>query len=133
MDSLCLPTYLITYTFGQMQSASFENELFAIWAIFFIIFSGNADCISAYSLEDNENRRRYNMEVLVKYYGLGWLTSTFGHEIKFRILLYFLFAFALLRTSLRGAALSLASRTDGLVKNTKLIADFMTNEPMSIR
>ena len=68
------------------------------------------------------------MEVLVKYYGLGWLTSTYGHEIKFRILLYFLFAFALLRTSLRGAALSLAGRTDGLVKNTKLIADFMANE-----
>nr|POF00603.1 hypothetical protein CFP56_27676 [Quercus suber] len=123
-----LPTYLITYTFGLMQSASFENELFAIWAIFLIIFSGNADCISAYSLVDNENRRRYNMEVLVKYYGLGWLTGTYGHEIKFRILLYFLFAFALLRTTLRGAALSLASRTDGLVKNTKLIADFMANE-----
>ena len=60
-----LPTYLITYTFDQMQSASFHNELFAIWAISLLIFFGNADCIciSAYSLEDNENRRRYNMEV----------------------------------------------------------------------
>ncbi|KAM3701552.1 hypothetical protein ACJW30_05G181400 [Castanea mollissima] len=102
-----LPAYLITYTFGQMQSASFENELFVIWAIFLLIFFGNADCISAYSLEDNENRRRYNMEVLIKYYGMGWLMST---------------------TSLRSGALSLASRTDGLVRNTKLIADFVANE-----
>ena len=120
-----LPTYLITYTFGQMQSASFENELFVIWAIFLLIFSGTADCISAYSLEDNENRRRYNMEVLVKYYGLAWLMSTYGHETKFMIPLCF---FALLRTSLRSEALTLASRTDGLVRNTKLIADFMANE-----
>ena len=44
------------------------------------------------------------------------------------ILLYFLFAFALLRTSLRSKALSLASRTDSLAGNTKLIADFMANE-----
>ncbi|KAK7860021.1 hypothetical protein CFP56_000400 [Quercus suber] len=53
-----LPTYLITYIFGQMQSASFENEL----------------------------------------------------------------------TSLRSEALTLASKTEGLVRNTKLIADFMANK-----
>ena len=62
------------------------------------------------------------MEVLVKYYGLAWLMSTYGHETKFMIPLCF---FALLRTSLRSEALTLASRTDGLVRNTKLIADFM--------
>ena len=57
-----------------MQSASFRHELFAIWAISLLIFFGNAVCIyiSAYSLEDNENRRRYNMEVLVKYYASAW-------------------------------------------------------------
>ncbi|XP_030948877.1 uncharacterized protein LOC115972758 [Quercus lobata] len=120
-----LPTYLITYTFGQMQSASFENELFVIWAIFLLIFSGNADCISAYSLQDNENQRRYKMAVLVKYYGLAWLMGTYSHETKFMIPLYI---FAFLRTSLRSEALTLASRTDGLVRNTKLIADFMANE-----
>ena len=110
-----LPTYLITYTFGQMQSASFENELFVIWAIFLLIFSGTADCISAYILEDNENRRRYKMEVLVNImgHGLGWLIATYSNETKFMIPLYFLFAFALLRTSLRGEALSLASSKDG--------------------
>ena len=65
------------------------------------------------------------MEVLVKYYGMGWLMSAYSHETKFIIPLYFL---ALLRTSLRSGALSLASRTDDLVRNTKLIADFMANE-----
>lgn len=123
-----LPTYLITHTFGQMQSASFENELFGIWAIFLLNFFGNADCISACSLEGNENRRRFNMIVLVKYFGLIWLLGTSRHERKFTIPLYLLFVFALLRTSLRSQALRLASRTDGLVRNTKLIADFMANE-----
>ena len=59
---------------------------------------------------------------------LGWLIATNSHETKFMILLYFLFTFALLRTSLRSEALSLASKTDSLVRNTKLIANFMANE-----
>ena len=62
------------------------------------------------------------MEVLFKNYGLAWLMSTYSHEIKFMIPLYF---FAFLRTSLRSEAWTLASKTDGLVRNTKLIADFM--------
>ena len=58
-------------------------------------------------------------------HGLGWLIATYSNETKFMIPLYF---FALLRTSLRSEALTLASRTDGLVRNTELIADFMANE-----
>ena len=61
-------------------------------------------------------------------HGLAQSIATYSHETKFMITLYVLFTFALLRTSLRSEALSLASKTDGLVRNTKLIADFMTNE-----
>ena len=61
-------------------------------------------------------------------HGLGWLIATYSNETKFMIPLYFLFAFAFPRISLRSEALSLASRTDGLVRNTELIADFMANE-----
>uniref|UniRef100_A0A2N9IHN4 DUF4220 domain-containing protein n=1 Tax=Fagus sylvatica TaxID=28930 RepID=A0A2N9IHN4_FAGSY len=48
-------TYLIGYTIGLMQSVSFDNELLALWGAFLLTFFGSADCISAYSLEDNEN------------------------------------------------------------------------------
>ena len=70
--SYLLSTYLINYTMGLMKSATFHNELFSVWATFFIIFLGSADCISAYSLEDSENRKRYNLEVFVMYFWLGW-------------------------------------------------------------
>ncbi|GMY21792.1 hypothetical protein FCV25MIE_17033 [Fagus crenata] len=51
-------TYLIGYTIGLMQAASFHNELFAFWGAFLLTFFGSADCITAYSPEDNENRKR---------------------------------------------------------------------------
>ena len=65
------------------------------------------------------------MEVLVKYYALGWLIGTYSHGTKFMIPLYI---FALLWISLRSEAMTSTSRTDGLVRNTKWIVDFMANE-----
>ena len=58
-------------------------------------------------------------------HGLGWLIATYSNETKFMIPLYI---FALLWISLRSEALTSTSRTDGLVRNTKWIVDFMANE-----
>ena len=125
-----LPMYLITYTLGQMQSVTFRNELIGVWAMFLGIFLGSADCISAYSLEDNENQKRFSMEVVVKFYVLGWLIGTYNTDLilMVRIVLYILLVMALFRTAERSEALTLASRSYGLVRNTKLIADFMAYE-----
>ncbi|GMY36960.1 hypothetical protein FCV25MIE_32202 [Fagus crenata] len=121
-----MPMYLITYTLGQMQSATFRNELFTFWAMFLLIFLGSADCISAYRLEDNENRKRYNLEVMFKFYILGWFIATYAIT-KFLVPLYIL---CLLKTFERGVALTMASRSYGLVRINKLIADFMAYEHM---
>ena len=120
-------TYLISYTIGLMQSASFRNELFAVWGAFLLTFLGSADCITAYSLEDNENRKRYNLEVLVQFFGLGWLIRKYNFETIIRIPLYFLFCLSLMRTGEKAVALKSASR-DGLKRSTRPIADFMTYE-----
>jgi hypothetical protein len=133
-NSICiaygLPMYLITYTLGQMQSMTFHNELIGVWARFLVIFFGSADCISVYSLEENDNPKRFSLEVLVKVYVLGWLIrkSEIDITIKVRIMLYLLFLIAIIRTAERSEAFNLASRSYGLVRNTKLIADFMAYE-----
>lgn len=67
-----LSTKLITYTLGQMQSTTFYDEMFAVWAVFMGVVLSNSDAISAYSLEDNEHRKRYNLEMLVQSF---WLVS----------------------------------------------------------
>ena len=126
--SYLLSTYLINYTMGLMKSATFRNELFSVWATFLIIFLGSADCISAYSLEDSENRKRYNLEIIVMYFWLAWLIAVHTHELKLIIPLYLLYFLSLRRTGGRAEALELASKSYGLVRNTKLVADFMEDE-----
>ncbi|KAL4628497.1 hypothetical protein ACB092_05G243200 [Castanea dentata] len=123
-----LSTYLINYTMGLMKSTAFPNELFSVWATFLIIFLGSADCLSAYSLEDSENRKRYNLELFVLYFWLGWLIGEHAHELKFMIPLYLLYFLSLRRTGSRAEALELGSKSYGVVRNTKLVADFMEDE-----
>ena len=119
--------YLISYTIGLMQSASFRNELFAVWGAFLLTFLGSADCISAYSLEDNENRKRFTVEVIVQYFWLSWLIWKCKFETILRIPLSFLSCLSFLRTGERAAALESASRY-GLRRSTRPIANFMANE-----
>ncbi|KAM3701553.1 hypothetical protein ACJW31_05G182300 [Castanea mollissima] len=126
--SYLLSTFLINYTMGLMKSAKFRDELFAVWATFLIIFLGSADCISAYSLEDSENRKRYNLELFVQYFWLGWLIGLYANQPKFTITLYLLYVLSVRRTGGRAEALELASKSYGLVRNTKLVADFMEDE-----
>ncbi|KAK3434019.1 hypothetical protein EUGRSUZ_D01512 [Eucalyptus grandis] len=54
-----LPDHLITYTFGLMRESAFRNPLFLLWATFLMIFLGSLYSFSAYSLEDNEQWKKY--------------------------------------------------------------------------
>ena len=126
--SYLLSTYLINYTMGLMKSTEIRHELFAIWATFLIMFLGSADCISAYSLEDSEHRKRYSLELFLQYFWLGWLIVVHSHRLKFMIPLYLLYFLSLRRTGGRAEALELASKSYGLVRHTKLVADFMEVE-----
>ena len=128
--SYLLSTYLIHYTMGLMKTTKFRHELFAIWATFLILFLGSADCISAYSLEDNEHRKRYSLELFLQYFWLGWLIVIHTHDHKFKsmIPLYLLYFLSLRRAGGRAEALELASKSYGLVRHTKVVADFMEVE-----
>ncbi|KAM3749392.1 hypothetical protein ACB098_05G181200 [Castanea mollissima] len=127
-SSYLLSTYLINYTMGLMKSATFHDDLFAVRATFLIMFVGSPDCISAYSLEDSEHRKRYNLELFLLYLWLGWLIVLHSREAKYMIPLYLLYFLSLRRTGGRAEALELASKSYGLVRNTKLVADFMEDE-----
>ncbi|KAK9267802.1 hypothetical protein L1049_010238 [Liquidambar formosana] len=122
-----LSTYLMFYTLGLMQSASFRNELYAIWASFLLIGLGSVDSISAYSLEDNEQRKRYTWKMIVKTFSLGWLIALYEDESHFTLPLWLLYSVTLLKTRERIRAFKLASQA-GLARNTRLIADFMGYE-----
>jgi hypothetical protein len=52
---------LVSYTLGLMQSSPYGNGLFSVWAICLLMLLGSADSISAYSLEDNEQWKRFSL------------------------------------------------------------------------
>jgi hypothetical protein len=126
MESLCsvyVPDILLH---GPMQSAPFHNDLFVVWAMLLVIFLGNANSISAYNLEGNENRKSYNFVVLVQCLCMQFLIFTYSKEtIQFQTELNILNSLSVLRIGERVKALTLASRSYGLVRSSKLVADFM--------
>ena len=124
-------TYLITYTLGQMQSAQFSNELFAVWAVFLVFVLGNADSMSAYSLEENENISNFVWQVFFQSFWMGYLIGQYITETKLKVPLFILWGLAVLKTAERTEALAWASKSGGSVKNSKLIADYMIDKHSS--
>ena len=126
--SYFLPPDLVGYTMGMAEE--YSQAFSAIWATFLVIILGSADCISAYSLEDSESRKSYNLALLVLYCWLGWQLgrSSSSLETTLAVLLSVLFALSLFKTVARSKAWTMASRSYGLVRNTKLIADYMEDE-----
>jgi hypothetical protein len=123
-----VPPHLISYTMGQIQSAPFHNEFFAVWAVFLVLFLENANSISALNLEDNENRKTYNFILVIQCFWMGFLFGFYINETNFKIPLFALYFLTLWRTGERFQAMTFASRSYGLVRSSKLVADFMTYE-----
>ncbi|WOL13333.1 hypothetical protein Cni_G22103 [Canna indica] len=62
---------LVSYTIGLMQSSSSGNDLFVVWAICLVMVLGTADCISAFSLQDNSDWKRYYTQLILQLAFLG--------------------------------------------------------------
>ncbi|XP_056159759.1 uncharacterized protein LOC115671845 [Syzygium oleosum] len=123
-----LSTYVLTYALGLMQEAPFRNELFPVWAVFLMIILGSADSISAYSLEDNEQWKSYNWQIMIKLIWLLFLidwyfrdTSNTGFGTPYLLVVL------TLKADERARALMAASR-QSLERYTKVVADYMSVE-----
>ncbi|KAI6704005.1 hypothetical protein NL676_013141 [Syzygium grande] len=123
-----LSTYVFTYALGLMQEAPFRNELFPVWAVFLMIILGSADSISAYSLEDNEQWKSYNWQIMIKLIWLSFLidwyfrdTSNTGFATQCLLFI------SGLKADERARALMAASR-HSLERHTKAVADYMSVE-----
>ncbi|KAF8029632.1 hypothetical protein BT93_E2144 [Corymbia citriodora subsp. variegata] len=125
-----LSSYLIAYTLGLMTEASFQNELFPVWAILLMIFFGSADSCSAYSLEDCEQWRNYAWQCLIKSTGVAILLIIYGIRWPMAMVLFFLILILPLKFGDRGSALNVASG-HGRQRVAKLMADYMSSEHQS--
>ncbi|KAL3742546.1 hypothetical protein ACJRO7_017936 [Eucalyptus globulus] len=113
-----LSGYLITYTLGLMCESPFRNPLFPLWLKL---------SLSAYSLEDNEQWKKYAWQHMVTFIGLLTLWTLYLTTLPSRLTVFLLY-FVLLVLKTTERALSLVSVSAfGQHRMTKWVADYMSS------
>ncbi|KAI6702771.1 hypothetical protein NL676_011907 [Syzygium grande] len=123
-----LSGYLITYTLGLMRESLLRNPLFPLWATFLMIFLGSSNSFSAYSLEDNEQWKKYAWQHLVTFMGLLTLWTLYLTTMPSRLAVFLLyFVLLVLKTTERALSLVPVSAF-GRHQIIKWVADYMSSE-----
>lgn len=123
-----LSTFLLTYSLSLMHDFPSRNKLFPIWAMLLMITFGSTDSISVDSLDDNEQWKRNNWQLLTKSIWLVWLINLYfcdGSEVV--VAAECLFIVLAAKFWERAWAVMVASR-HSLERNAKVLADFMKEE-----
>ncbi|KAF8032161.1 hypothetical protein BT93_D1172 [Corymbia citriodora subsp. variegata] len=123
-----LSGYLITYTFGIMHESTFRNPLFPLWATFLMIFLGSSNSFSAYSLEDNEQWKKYAWQNMVRFIGLLALWTSYRTSSPLTLAVFLLYFVVLLMKANERALSLMTASTSGLQRTTKWVADHMSSE-----
>ncbi|WOL04866.1 hypothetical protein Cni_G13588 [Canna indica] len=122
-----LPYSLVSYILGLMQSSSYEDELFVVWAFCLVHVLGTADSVSALTIQDSNNWKNYDIQLFLPYFWFGYLWGTYkGSTFQHATLV--LWIFSILTTGFRITSLQWSSESDGLKKRTKVVADYMNYE-----
>ncbi|KAK3434026.1 hypothetical protein EUGRSUZ_D01507, partial [Eucalyptus grandis] len=123
-----LSGHLITYTLGLMHEYPFRSPLFPLWATFLMIFLGSSNSFSAYSLEDNEQWKKYAWQHLVMFIGLLTLWTLYLTTLSSRLAVFLLhFVLLVLKTTERGLSLMSVSAF-GRHRMTKWVADYISSK-----
>ncbi|KAF8010265.1 hypothetical protein BT93_J1029 [Corymbia citriodora subsp. variegata] len=123
-----LSGYLITYTFGLMRESTFRNPLFPLWATFLMIFLGSSNSFSAYSLEDNEQWKKYAWQNMVRFIGLLTLWTCYLTSLTLTLAVFLLYFVVLLMKANERALSLMTASASGLQRTMKWIADHMSSE-----
>ncbi|XP_058072645.1 uncharacterized protein LOC131221401 [Magnolia sinica] len=123
-----LPFYIISNTFGLMQSPPYLNEMHAIWAVLLLLIYGSANS-TLYSIQDNQQGKSRTLQEILILYLAYWLYSLHHHIHEFEYPLLLILVLATIKLGARLIIMnSRYSPSLGLKRRTKLLADFMRQE-----
>lgn len=133
--SYTMSSYLVGYALGLMQNSSYgiHNSFFPIWGLLLMLTFGSADSFSGYSLDDNEQWRRHNGQLLLKFGTLMLLLSSHRDVLLSpfkRTTLALLFLAAALKAFTKTQSLA-AIRRFSLQKRNSLIMQHYTSSEAS--
>jgi hypothetical protein len=113
---------IVIYLLGAMQTVTFKNQLFPVWALVLVSFRYNIDFISGYGVHDRNGRRFMEWRNVVKLLGSAFLTS---RSSRFVIPLWLLLALQILRSGYRYSAYILAVISIWHGKSSEIVTEHM--------
>ncbi|XP_062181009.1 uncharacterized protein LOC133885324 [Phragmites australis] len=123
-----LSTVLVPYTIGLLEAGPFHDQTFVLWSAVLLVQSG-ADSLSAYNLRDVEQWKRKLLQQGLQILLVLWLmVSCKGHNKSYSATIWVFWILSIAKSYARFQALREASKTEGLMKHTKVVADYMMTE-----
>jgi hypothetical protein len=113
-----LSTVLIPYTVGLLETGPFHDQTFVLWGAVLLI-QASTNSLSAYNLRDVEQWKRALVQQGLHILLMMWLMlSCKGRNLSYGATIW-VFWFQALRE---------ASKMHGLMRHTKVVANYMMNE-----
>ena len=123
-----LSTVHVPYTIGLLEAGPFHDQTFVLWGAGLLVQAG-ADSLSAYNLRDVEQWKRTLLQQGLQIVLLLWLmVRCEGRNRCYSATIWIFWILSIAKAHAKFQALREASRTDGLMKHTKVVADYMMTE-----
>ncbi|KAF8732740.1 hypothetical protein HU200_015075 [Digitaria exilis] len=121
-------TVLGPYTIGLLQDGPFQDQTFVLWGTILLITQASADSISVYSIHDIEQRKRMVVQHVLQIILVLWLIlNCKGHNKSYSATTWIFWIHSVVLTYSVDA-----SKTGGLLKQSKVVADYMMIEHLQI-
>ncbi|XP_058072657.1 uncharacterized protein LOC131221420 [Magnolia sinica] len=119
-----LPFYVISNTLGLMQSPPYHNQMYAIWAVLFLLVHGCTNT-TIYSIQDNQQGKRGALQEIILLYLAFWLYYLHHNERVFECPLLVILVVTAIKFAARMIIVnSRYSPSLELKRTTKLLSDY---------
>ncbi|RCV19994.1 hypothetical protein SETIT_4G020200v2 [Setaria italica] len=122
-------TVLTPYTIGLLQDGPFRDQTFVLWGTILLFIQANVDSISVYSIHDIEHRKTVFVQHLLQIILVLWLiVNCKGDNGSYTANIWIFWILSVIWTYRKYRSLSNASKKGGLLKVSKVVADYMMIE-----
>ncbi|RCV19935.1 hypothetical protein SETIT_4G016200v2 [Setaria italica] len=122
-------TVLGPYTIGLLQDGPFRDQTFVLWGTILLFIQVSVDSLSVYSIHDIEQRKRMLVQHLIQIILVLWLiVNCKGHNKSYTVNIWLFWIQSVILTYTKYQSLSNASKKGGLLKLSKVVADYMMIE-----
>ncbi|RLM54403.1 hypothetical protein C2845_PM10G01460 [Panicum miliaceum] len=122
-------TVLGPYTIGLLQDGPFRDQTFVLWGSILLLIQVSADSLSVYSIHDIEQRKRVLVQHVLQIVLVLWLiVNSKGHNTSCTATIWIFWIQSVILTYRKSGVLSNASKKGGLLKQSKVVADYMMIE-----